>query len=154
MYNDYLAHYGVKGMKWGVRKTPKRSARSRSKVDNSLKKAQISGKKALTSYQRISDEYDAKFDKALERNDQAALSKLEKEYDERIYKEVYEPLYKAGYDYVSQGYGTSGSKSILSLQYGKYLDKPKYDRYGMELWVDEYMINNGTMKAYRNTYDD
>lgn len=29
MYEEYLAHYGVKGMKWGVRKTPEEKAERR-----------------------------------------------------------------------------------------------------------------------------
>ena len=34
-YEDYLAHYGTKGMKWGVRKSVKRDARERAKVSRS-----------------------------------------------------------------------------------------------------------------------
>lgn len=30
-YNNYLAHYGVKGMKWGVRRQRKKAARARAK---------------------------------------------------------------------------------------------------------------------------
>jgi hypothetical protein len=36
-YDDYLAHYGVKGMKWGVRKSDKEIAKA--KADRAEKKA-------------------------------------------------------------------------------------------------------------------
>lgn len=39
MYNEYLIHYGIKGMKWGVRKTPEQKAtRRREKILKSPRK--------------------------------------------------------------------------------------------------------------------
>lgn len=36
MSNDVLAHYGIKGMKWGVRRTPEQLARARGKISSLL----------------------------------------------------------------------------------------------------------------------
>ena len=35
MHNDYLIHYGVKGMKWGVRRSPEELARARQALESS-----------------------------------------------------------------------------------------------------------------------
>lgn len=37
MYNDYLCHYGVKGMKWGIRKEKPKVGKKVSKIKNFFK---------------------------------------------------------------------------------------------------------------------
>lgn len=145
-----LRHYGVKGMKWGVRK--QRPTKSNSTKYDSLSeyermtRAQASGSKALSYYKKIREEYDSRIDEAMEKDDVETLSKLQDELDERINKEVYKPLVKAGYDYVYSGWGSDGG---LSLQFGKELSEVAYDKYGYERFVDDFVISAGDMKVYR-----
>ena len=46
-YDDYLAHYGVKGMKWGVRKDRKRSSRQPRTEEQKAKRKQVAKKVAI-----------------------------------------------------------------------------------------------------------
>ena len=41
MYNDYLCHYGVKGMKWGIRKEKPKVGKKVSKIKKFFKKFTI-----------------------------------------------------------------------------------------------------------------
>ena len=36
-YPDYLYHFGVKGMKWGVRRAEKKRARDKTSIQNKVK---------------------------------------------------------------------------------------------------------------------
>jgi len=46
-YDNYLTHYGVKGMKWGVRKDQKRSSRQPRTEEQKAKRKQIAKKVAI-----------------------------------------------------------------------------------------------------------
>lgn len=158
-----LYHYGVKGMKWGVRKQRRGNGNPKQRRTNNaskkyeslseherLTRAQDHGSKALSSYRKLDEEYSSKIDEAYEKGDWETADKLENERDERFNKEVYKPLAKAGYDYVYRGGGSDG---LLTLQFGKELSKVEYDQYGCERFVDDFMIATGDMKVYR-TDDD
>lgn len=149
MYRQELYHYGVKGMKWGVRKSKKNSEkRSHNKTltkKEKLAKAQKYGAKAMITYQKLADEYDKKIATADNNGDFETAEKLESEYIKRYVNEVQKPMIKAGYDYIHRSGGSYG----INLQFGKYLSEVEYDSYGNEMYVEEYMINNGDMKAYR-----
>jgi hypothetical protein len=145
----YLKHYGVKGMKWGVRKqrrTKNNSAKYESLSERErLTRAQDAGSKALGSYKKLDEEYSPKIMDAIERDDWETADKLDNEYNDRFNKEVYKPLIKAGYDYVYRGGGSHG----LHLQFGKELSEVEYDKYGGERFVDDFMITTGDMEVYR-----
>lgn len=81
MHNDYLAHYGVKGMKWGVRRYQKK--------DGSLTPT---GKKRYKNYEYTGDKEKDKFF-------ESAASLYEKKITSPSNKrrnELYEKLYKNG----------------------------------------------------------
>lgn len=150
-----LYHYGVKGMKWGVRRfqkkdgtlTPAGKKRYESLSENErLTRAQDLGARALSTYEKLDEEYASKVMVAAQKGDQRKIDKLQNEFDERFKKEVYEPLVKSGYDYVYRGGGSEG----LSLQFGKELSKVEYDQYGCERFIDDFMITSGDMKVYRS----
>jgi hypothetical protein len=137
-------------MKWGVRK--QRPTNSKSKKYESLSererlaRAQNAGSKASLSLKKTYDEYRSKINDALDRDDIETLSVLQNELDDRFNKEVYKPLIKAGYDYVSANYGSDGP---IGLMFGKRLSEVEYDEYGCERFVDEFFIDVGDMKVYR-----
>ena len=73
--NLYLAHHGVKGMKWGVRRTPeqlghpssKRDAKAQLKAKNALAKQEFKSVrgKAYNKYYKQRDEAESRFNKSL-----------------------------------------------------------------------------------------
>ena len=148
----YLKHYGVKGMKWGVRKQRQTKNENNSRKYESLSererltRAQDPGSRAMSSYRKLEEEYSSKIEDAVNREDWETVDKLEDEYNDRFNKEVYKPLAKAGYDYVYRG---SASDDVLTLQFGKELSEVEYDKYGCERFVDDFMITTGDMKVYR-----
>lgn len=54
MYNNTLMHYGVLGMKWGVRRTPAQLARARKQRAKTSGESKVSTKKASSSPKRKS----------------------------------------------------------------------------------------------------
>ena len=106
----YLRHYGVKGMKWGVRRTQKQLADSKavtSKKGEARKQAIKDARSrdatraaAVTKQQRAADVAKGK-DKAKE------LVKLDKLKNERI----------SNPDFVNSNYLTRGEKTIVGLSY-------------------------------------
>lgn len=78
MYYDYvvskppldeaLAHYGVMGMKWGVRKDPERAySKAREKSDSLRKKARISSQKKVEKASKKTKKTSAKLYKAIKK---------------------------------------------------------------------------------------
>lgn len=149
IHSDELYHYGVKGMKWGVRKQRQTNAKSTKYESLSeqerLTRAQDVGAKALSSYKKLAEEYNSKIAKAMDSGDSETAYKLDSELNKRFDEEIRKPIVKAGYDYV---YGFGGSHGPY-LQFGKNLSEVEYDKYGSERYVDDFMIESGDMKVYR-----
>lgn len=65
-YPDYLMHYGVKGMKWGVRRAEKRRSKYANKAIQKAKRHQANSKwysETAKRYRRMSDtDYASMFD--------------------------------------------------------------------------------------------
>lgn len=64
MPNDELMHYGVKGMRWGVRRTPEQLGRKVSRLERknaSLEKKVVRGKVRAASYEALGDRYYKKY---------------------------------------------------------------------------------------------
>ena len=59
-YRDYLAHFGVKGMKWGVRKDRARSGKNRNRPGILGRYVQHRAKKLYARYRKAGDEAAAK----------------------------------------------------------------------------------------------
>ena len=71
-YNDYLAHYGVKGMKWGVRRKAKKDAKEYARAKMYYGEGAGNRRKLIkaTVDQRSKDpSYKKAFDEALSRQD-------------------------------------------------------------------------------------
>ena len=78
--DDIIEHYGVKGMKWGVRKDPDRvSARKKARADKKLAKADKKWEKKMT-YQRMTDAHQEASDRTLSKQDKV-INKIQKTDD-------------------------------------------------------------------------
>lgn len=146
MTENELYHYGVKGMKWGVRRTKKQSGEEYQNLSFDKRKsiAQKHGTKALSNYMKIHDKYDKQIDKAFKNEDFDTASKLDEAMTIEIYKKVSKPLYDAGYEWVSNGVGSDG---FLSIQFGRSLMNTEYTKTG-ERYVDDFMIDNRNKNVY------
>ena len=146
MTENELYHYGVKGMKWGIRRTQKQLGEEYQNLSFDKRKsiAQKHGIKALSNYMKIHDKYDKQIDKAFKNEDFDTASKLDEAMTMEIYKKVSKPLYDAGYEWVSNGVGSDG---FLSLQFGRSLMNTKYTEFGQR-YVDDFMIDNRNKHVY------
>jgi hypothetical protein len=82
MYDNYLMHHGIKGMKWGVRRSKSQLARaskkSSKKADKEEEKSQSKASKSKTSFK--------KHVKAM--SDQELQARINRLRNERTYKEL------------------------------------------------------------------
>lgn len=156
---DELYHYGVKGMKWGVRRTPEqlghRTGDSKNKklsteeyqrlgFDKRKAMAQEHGSKALSKYQEIDDKYAKQVFKALENEDFETAAKLDKAMEAELLKKVAKPLYDAGYEWVERHAGGNG---YLGIQFGRSLKDTEYTEWGKR-YVDDFFIDTQDKKVH------
>lgn len=64
-YDEYLAHFGVKGMKWGVRRSIKRDAKERYRAARATGKGSQARKKAIKSKIEAKDKENPGYKKAV-----------------------------------------------------------------------------------------
>lgn len=68
MSNEELYHYGIKGMKWGIRRTPEQLGhRSSPKHRDAVKRRQYTNARVERSSSRLSSKYKKRFDKETDR---------------------------------------------------------------------------------------
>lgn len=106
MDNAYLAHHGILGMKWGVRRSESQLARARGHSTNSSdNKNEVSARKTAVKNRRTMS--DAELKKRIER------LKLEREF-----KNLTEDDVAPGKKYVSEILATSGKKALTMAAAG------------------------------------
>lgn len=115
MYDDYLMHHGVKGMKWGVRRSKSQLARasrkSDKKSDREEERSQAKASKSKTSFK--------KHVKSL--SDQELQAKINRLRNEKTYKELLsedQDRMHAGKKFVSEVMRDAGKE--VGKQVAKY----------------------------------
>ena len=100
MNNTYLAHHGILGMKWGVRRSEAQLARARGHSSKSSDdKNEVSARKAAVKNRRTMSDADLK-------------KKIERLKLERKFKNLTEDDIAPGRKYVSEILSASGKKAL------------------------------------------
>lgn len=114
MENNTLCHYGVLGMKWGVRRTPEQLARARGKSNTSSTSS--GGKKGTSSNSKSSSSKTRTMSDMSEDELKTKIGRLELE---KRYKElmtsVYPPKSKEGQKYVTNILKKIGENTAVNL---------------------------------------
>lgn len=106
---DYICHYGVKGMKWGVRHEENRKARALGRAATSLRYAESYSKHGLSSAQKKYDKNPSnknrwrldvakEVDKRLSKAAKSSLDELNKHYESLVTKYGQEHVKDIRYD--------------------------------------------------------
>lgn len=142
MYNDYLYHHGVKGMKWGVRHTPERSLRGN--VHRGLSKVYGLNERY---YKRVGN------DRMANANASARNSQLKKAeyYDKKMQSMTPEQRAKQRKDTIKKATVIGGSVVAAGLAvYGGY-KLSQHNAYKNSKQIDELFRNNWGFKSQEIT---
>ncbi len=106
--NDYIAHYGVKGMKWGIRKTPEELGRNRLVLDKGSKIAS-DAKNAIQEIDKIRKTAKKSDPQIKKMTDDELRRRINRLNMERQYSQLTQPEISKGASYVSSILSVAGS---------------------------------------------
>ena len=150
--SDFLLHHGIKGMKWGIRRTPEQLARARGVLESTKKKVASGVDKATgrSSAERKEMNRRAKVRKNVRTTSDEDLNKEVKRLElEKKYKDLSDVDLKPGRTAVKKFFKTTGGRVITSaavgtLAYAGYLAVGGKDPEGRQL--ANYMFPNPNRK--------
>ena len=138
MDDNVLVHYGVLGMKWGVRRTPAQLARARGETSNS--RSAKTSKKSSKTKKSASKTSDQKKKPMTDEELKAKISRLELE---KRYKElassVNPPPSRKGRDFVTKIIERSGEN--IATQFTTYVMGTAVNKLFGSIFDDDSIVN-------------
>lgn len=133
-YEDYLAHYGTKGMKWGVRRSIKRDAKERYKAAMSTGEGAKARRKAIKEKIEAKDKETPGYKKAvIQRQRKTDVRKIK-----AVLVGVPMALYIADHpEKVERGIRATGKALKFSVKVGKALKKASKEVYEGRKFAEE-----------------
>lgn len=124
-YDDYISHYGVVGMKWGIRRDLKRtgsiSKKTKNKINEAASKASYrKTRRMLNAAESLKSDYRGSKEKYRSRGDNAKANKASKSSDEvsKISNDIKKTAKNKNYEYdVAKNVmrSTTRSKSAIGI---------------------------------------
>lgn len=156
MYDEYLAHFGVKGMKWGVRRTPEQLGNRVSKLSSKNERLATNADKYTNKAKQYheksvkADKHNAKYEKRLSKAT-AKKAKYDVKLTRALSKRNPNADKVAKYTAKTAKYQHRINKAQRKIKYNKWAVKSEEMNLAASKAKDKIAKNEKLMNTYQNT---